>query len=482
MDKYIGLRATIKSLNNQGCELFTFDARGNPIAWLEVSNENVDLDNESLMLSEVLQKWAPYFLEYGDITYDHYPKRYPQLGPLGYIGKPLGYRVINGRPWVQFKLNKDNPYVEDILTKYKSDPEFVRSLRASLGGNFSYRVPYENNDGATIRRGDASGINLWNELAISFTPVNDTLSGIRAYPPTQTQSFDETMKSLAATGLTDLAAASGGDALANPAKIGEHPLIKEIKRLLASGRLKNRQDVLSYLGKMGLPESVIKRIVPEKENERMSFWDKFRDSLRETQKSIGKQQPASAESAQDEVTIASLAKRYANGDPELESAFGEALTKRAGKARGKELEEIARALYEESGHRESFRGAPSQGKRRRGEETEKSQRRGDEEYWNSVDLLHEDLGLEEVHKSLAEIRDECDSMRKENILFRQAIKTQNDALLGLGGRGEQIAGASRQQTACPGVPAVSECGQTGAAGEYPQSERPGTGGEIPAAA
>lgn len=256
----------MKSLGGGG-QLQT-DPDGNPILWVEASNPSPDITNEKFYPATLMDA-KDYFLLNGNITFDHVPKRYPETGTIGYIGKPIDVQRRGDSVWVQFKLNRLNPIAKDIIQKISAGADFIRALRSSIGGmlNSARRTDVIDRDGSTIKQGTF----LWNELAITYEPVNDTLNSLSlggmpiAKSMLKLSSPSQIMKSLQASGVPFGAGATGVDAIINPSPQATR-IANKLNQLIRDGTLQSAEAIKHFLMREGIPEARINQFLKEKSN------------------------------------------------------------------------------------------------------------------------------------------------------------------------------------------------------------------------
>jgi ribosomal protein L12E/L44/L45/RPP1/RPP2 len=203
------------------------DENGNPLIMVEASNENLD-QQEQKVLQRALLDSKEYFMRNGIISYDHRHLRRdpsdPSWNPEKYIiGEPVSVESKGNKTFVKARLFRSSPIVKEILTKLKDG---ARYLKASVGG---IRPVIENVYDEKLKRPLEQVISvLWNELAITPKPVNDTLSPVAL----SSASF---VKSLTMGYTTDPSSASGGAALGVQSLEGVHRRRKEAIHLLLTG-------------------------------------------------------------------------------------------------------------------------------------------------------------------------------------------------------------------------------------------------------
>ena len=176
------------------------DANGNYIIRAEASNENLDLQ-EQIVLQRALLDSKDYFLKNGVISWDHLHKRRDEndnliTDPEYIIGEPLGVEKVGGRVFVKAMLYKGNRIAEDLVDKLRKGATIIKT---SVGG---MRPKIEKVYDTKLRRPVEKVVSvLWDELACTYKPVNQTLSPVQL------------VKSLQAGYGTDSATMTGGRAL-----------------------------------------------------------------------------------------------------------------------------------------------------------------------------------------------------------------------------------------------------------------------------
>lgn len=180
------------------------DEDGNYLFEVEASNENLDFQNQRV-LQRALWDSRDNFLKYGVISNDHLHHSESTDGgkvssPDEIIGEPVDVRMEDGKTIVVGKLYHSNPTAQAFIRLLKDGSTRVRS---SIGGIFPKvrKLP----DGS-----EAVTSVLWNDLALTSTPVNNTVGYarlVKSYTP------DQFVKALQAGYETDNAQKTGGEAL-----------------------------------------------------------------------------------------------------------------------------------------------------------------------------------------------------------------------------------------------------------------------------
>jgi len=234
------------------------DEYGNYYFEAEASNPNLDLQKQ-IVLQNALIESKDHFLSNGVISFDHRHRRKNPDGSIEtdlsmVIGEPMEVRTEGTRTIVKGKLYHTNKTAQEIIEMLKAKSTRVR---ASVGGIWP-----------KIVKDAKSGVEkivgvLWNDLALTFTPVNATVA-----PAYLTRSLDpdEFVKALTAGAGTEHAEFAGGRA-AIPENVETHTqnvtetsagyeeLKDRIRALLAAmktGEVKGRENAIKFLVSQGL--------------------------------------------------------------------------------------------------------------------------------------------------------------------------------------------------------------------------------------
>ncbi|MDR1626501.1 MAG: hypothetical protein LBT33_08155 [Spirochaetia bacterium] len=246
------------------------DENGNFIFEVEASNENLDLQGQTV-LQQALLGSKEHFLENGVISYDHLHKRRGTGGEVipdtaMIIGEPIDVKTDGKRTIVVGKLYRSNETARDIIKKLKDGST---RIRASVGGIFPKVV-----------RDAKTGIEkivsvLWNDLALTFAPVNPTVSPVDF---ARGMSSFEFVKALAAQSGTGHAGFAGGRAL-----IGEDvdagtqdvtegadenlgDAIRGLMAALCTGEVSGRAEAVGFLVRKGISGEQARAAVREISN------------------------------------------------------------------------------------------------------------------------------------------------------------------------------------------------------------------------
>lgn len=236
------------------------DSNGNYIIRVEASNEDLDHDKQ-ITLQRALLDSADYFLKNGIVSYDHrHLKADPgdsDWNPEKYIiGEPIDVEVQrkDGKTFVKALLYKSNAIVQEIIKKIKDGST---RIKASIGGK---RPKVEKGfDSKSKRFLEKITSVQWDELAITFKPVNQTLSPVAF------------IKSLQAGYETDSAKITGGQALIPEDLEGVKRNKKNITAIIMAltfGDIKNLDEAKQFLKNRGYSvgegDRILKKIIQKK--------------------------------------------------------------------------------------------------------------------------------------------------------------------------------------------------------------------------
>lgn len=176
------------------------DSDGNYLIEAEASNENLDFQDQ-VVLQRALMDSQDYFLKNGVISWDHLHKGRDDKGravtdPAYIIGEPISVRKAGPKTFVKAKLYRGNEIVEDLVSKLKAGATIIKT---SVGGMRPVvSKAYDSTLGKAVEKVVSV---LWDELALTYKPVNQTLSPVQF------------LKSMQLGHTTDSAQAAGGAAL-----------------------------------------------------------------------------------------------------------------------------------------------------------------------------------------------------------------------------------------------------------------------------
>lgn len=261
------------------------DDFGNYLFEVEASNENLDLQNQ-IVLQNALMESKEEFLKGGVILYNHLHKRKDEQGNViaddsMIIGEPVDvlFDEKTKKTIVKGKLYATNEKAKDIIKMLKAGSTRVR---ASIGGIFPKIIK-------NVKTGVEKITHvLWNDLALTTMPVNNTVGyAVFAKSMTATQFVEslpiEIKKSLCAGYNTDSATTTGGQALipedtntktidatetaqtlkANTPDADIQEAVAGLVEMLNRGRVNGKQDAADYLVAHGVPKEKTREIIAE---------------------------------------------------------------------------------------------------------------------------------------------------------------------------------------------------------------------------
>ena len=261
------------------------DDFGNYLFEVEASNENLDLQNQ-IVLQNALMESKEEFLKGGVISYNHLHKRKDEKGNViaddsMIIGEPVDvlFDEKTKKTIVKGKLYATNEKAKDIIKMLKAGSTRVR---ASVGGIFPKVIK-------NVKTGVEKITHvLWNDLALTTMPVNNTVGyAVFAKSMTSAQFVEflpiEIKKSLYAGYNTDSATTTGGQALipedtntntidatetaqtlkANTPDADIQEAIAGLVEMLNRGRVNGKQDAADYLVAHGVPKEKTGEIIAE---------------------------------------------------------------------------------------------------------------------------------------------------------------------------------------------------------------------------
>ncbi|MGP1445421.1 hypothetical protein [Treponema sp.] len=261
------------------------DDFGNYLFEVEASNENLDLQNQ-IVLQNALMESKEEFLRGGVISYNHLHKRKDEQGNViaddsMIIGEPIDVQFDEAtkKTIVKGKLYATNEKAKDIIKMLKAGSTRVR---ASVGGIFPKVIK-------NVKTGVEKVTHvLWNDLALTTMPVNNTVGyAVFAKSMTAAEFVEflpiEIKKSLYAGYSTDSATTTGGQALipedtntniidatetvqtlkANTPDADIQEAIAGLVEMLNRGRVNGKQDAADYLTAHGVPKEKTSEIIAE---------------------------------------------------------------------------------------------------------------------------------------------------------------------------------------------------------------------------
>lgn len=256
------------------------DDFGNYLFEVEASNENLDLQNQ-IVLQNALMESKEDFLKGGVISYNHLHKRKDENGNViaddsMIIGEPVDVRFDEDtkKTIVKGKLYATNERAKEIIKMLKAGSTRVR---ASVGGIFPKVIK-------NVKTGVEKITHvLWNDLALTTMPVNNTVGYAVFAKSLSAAEFVESLpieikKSLCAGYNTDSATTTGGQALipedtntktidatekSQTAEADVHEAIAGLIEMLKRGRVNGKQDAADYLVAHGVDKEKTGEIISE---------------------------------------------------------------------------------------------------------------------------------------------------------------------------------------------------------------------------
>jgi len=221
------------------------ESNGQWILFAQASNESKDQEEERIVM-KALTEAKDYFLGHGIISWDHQHKI--TRDPKFIIGEPIDVAFNDKRQTlVKALLYQKNEIAQNLWKNIESG---AKILGSSIGG------------GVIQKSKDKILRVIWNELAITYKPVNDeTLGSIQLIP------FSEFAKALMAGSGVNAANYTGGRALSGESLKGDEnasrqsiddvndyeearKLFDEVLIGIKSGRVVSMNDVIDVvLGK-----------------------------------------------------------------------------------------------------------------------------------------------------------------------------------------------------------------------------------------
>lgn len=256
------------------------DDFGNYLFEVEASNENLDLQNQ-IVLQNALMESKEEFLKGGVISYNHLHKRKDEQGNViaddsMIIGEPVDvlFDEKTKKTIVKGKLYATNERAKEIIKMLKAGSTRVR---ASVGGIFPKVIK-------NVKTGVEKITHvLWNDLALTTMPVNNTVGyAVFAKSMTAAQFVEalpiEIKKSLCAGYSTDSANTTGGQALipedtntktidvtekAQTPETDIQEAVAGLIEMLKRGRVNGTKDAADYLVAHGVAKEKTREIISE---------------------------------------------------------------------------------------------------------------------------------------------------------------------------------------------------------------------------
>jgi hypothetical protein len=148
------------------------DKFGNVIFEVEASNENLDIE-EQRVLQAALLKTKNYFLKNGVVSKDHKHRTFKKDGTYDLhedfiIGEPIDVYTKGASTMVKGKLYANNEHAQKFIKLLEQGSS---RIKASVGGLVP-KIRKTIEDGKRI--GEVVSV-LWDDLALTITPVNPTV-------------------------------------------------------------------------------------------------------------------------------------------------------------------------------------------------------------------------------------------------------------------------------------------------------------------
>ena len=219
------------------------DSNGNYIVWAEASNENLDFQDQ-VVLQRALLESKDYFLKNGVISYDHMHLQEKENPERYIIGEPLDVVAKGKKTFVKMLLYKSNEIVKELINKIKDGSSRIKT---SIGGKFPKVVKAVDETGKLIEKVVSV---LWDELAITYKPVNQTLQPVAL-------SSAAFVKALAA----GYGGEKDGSALLLEDLEGTKKKVNGLILAILYGDVRTPEDIKTYLANYGLVDREIDQII-----------------------------------------------------------------------------------------------------------------------------------------------------------------------------------------------------------------------------
>ena len=293
------------------------DEFGNVIFEAEASNENLDIEQQRVLQSALLQT-KDYFLKSGVISKDHKHRTFNEDGTYDIheefvIGEPISVSTDGLRTMVKGKLYPKNEHAKKLIDLFEQGST---RIKASVGGLVP-RIKKTIENGKKI--GEVVSV-LWDDLALTITPVNHTVEP--AVSMAKSLSSLEFVKALSVGYGTDSAAFTGGRALQKeeaedeqiPIAVNEGAVIALVGAI-NDGDVTDEDEAESFLSGYGIQKSDagdIFRAVCNKSNQflevimadekKAGLWDGIKEALRKSTASKPKDDDDPADTSADDPT------------------------------------------------------------------------------------------------------------------------------------------------------------------------------------
>ena len=199
---------------SMGACLIKADQKLKDVIYIEASNELEDSQGDTI-LKKALETQKSDFLNKGVLSWDHQHKL--QQDPNFICGEPLDVKFSKHSTLVKGKIYTKNKYGVGILAMAQSNSS---RLGASVGGHITKRVQKVDDLTKSIKK-YITGV-LWDEVALTYKPVNESVLGNVSILP-----FEEFAKSFVCRGSELYKALSAGDGIDSSTMVGGRSLIAE---------------------------------------------------------------------------------------------------------------------------------------------------------------------------------------------------------------------------------------------------------------
>jgi uncharacterized protein YegP (UPF0339 family) len=234
------------------------DNDGNYLIEVEASNENLDLQGQIVLQSALIES-KDHFLRNGVISFDHLHKR---KGPNGnvisdlsmIIGEPIEVRTEGKKTIVKGKLYHTKEAAQELIKMLKAASTRVK---ASVGGIWPQVIKDAESGAEKVAHF------LWNDLALTISPVNNTVSAAYFAKSYDTAEF---VKALMAGSGTDHSEFTGGRSMmpedtetytynATETDAGYEEFKDKILSLIAAlktGEVQGEEEAVKFLVRQGV--------------------------------------------------------------------------------------------------------------------------------------------------------------------------------------------------------------------------------------
>ncbi len=201
------------------------------VIYIEASNEEID-QQDDVVFMKALEAEAESFLRKGLISWDHLHKI--EKSPEFIVGEPLDVAFKNQGTWVKAKLYKAVKLAQAIKDLLASGST---RIGASVGGYIKRRKSLTKSTSGIIKI-------IWDELALTYKPVNDTVMGNVSLIP-----IGAFAKALMVGSGVNPATMTGGRAMTSESLQGNvtKEIMNEFIWRLKSGDIRTEDDIKDFL-------------------------------------------------------------------------------------------------------------------------------------------------------------------------------------------------------------------------------------------